>query len=155
MDFFAAIQTMQTLNAEDAFRPRLSADQWRAVAPYFTRHEIRASDLLIKQGDADRTLYLLGQGSLQVFADGGAASGLRLSILRSGAVVGESGLFGDALRLANAEALTPCIVFALRGPRVDELSARLPVLAIELYRAAGGLMLTRLRAQITRQVPFC
>ena len=155
MDFQEAVRTMQTLNAEDAFRAKLAADQWRAVAPYFTRHEIRASDLLIKQGDTDRTMYVLGQGSLQVFVDGGASTGMRLSILRNGAVVGESGLFGDAPRLANAEAMTPCIVFALRGPRLEELSQRLPALALELYRAAGGLMLIRVRAQITRQIPFC
>jgi CRP/FNR family transcriptional regulator, cyclic AMP receptor protein len=155
MDFFAAIQTVQTLNAEDAFHAKLSPDQWRAVAPFFTRHEIRSGDLMIKQGDTDRTLYILGQGSLQVFVDGGAASGMRAAILRSGSVLGESALFGDAPRTANAEAMTPCIVFALRAPRLEELSQRLPALAIELFRAAGGLMLTRVRAQMSRQIPFC
>ena len=71
MDINALVQALQTLNAEDAFRARLSVDQWRLIAPYLTRHEIRAGDLLIKQGDADRTMYFLEQGSLQIFVTGG------------------------------------------------------------------------------------
>jgi CRP-like cAMP-binding protein len=132
MEFQNLVQAMQTLNAEDAFRPRLSLDQWRAIAPYLTRHDIRAGDLLIKQGDTDRTMYFLGAGS----------------------VVGEPGLFNDGPRMANVEAMTPCAVWALRGPRLEELSQRSPALALELLRAAGGVMAMRMRANLTRQVPF-
>ena len=59
MDINALVQALQTLNAEDAFRPRLTLEQWRLIAPYLTRHEIRAGDLLIKQGDVDRTMLSL------------------------------------------------------------------------------------------------
>ena len=64
MEINDLVHAIQTLNAEDAFRPRLTPDQWRVIAPYLTRHDIRAGDLLIKQGDTDRTMYFLGQGSL-------------------------------------------------------------------------------------------
>ena len=60
------IQAIQTLNTEDAFRPRLDPQQWRTFGQYLTRHELRSGDLLVKQGDHDRTVYFLGQGSLQV-----------------------------------------------------------------------------------------
>ena len=154
MEFQQLVQAIQSLNAEDAFRPRLSLDQWRTIAPYLTRHDIRAGDLLIKQGDTDRTMYLLGQGSLQVFVTGGAPGSNRIAILRAGSVVGEPGLFNDGPRMANVEAMTPCAVWALRGPRLEELSQRLPALALELLRAAGGVMAMRMRANLTRQVPF-
>jgi CRP-like cAMP-binding protein len=154
MDFEALVQAIQTLNAEDAFRARLSADQWRSVAPYFTRHEIRAGDLLIKQGELDRAMYLLGQGSMQVFVTGGPPGSNRIAILRAGAIVGEPGLFSDGPRLANVEAVTPCTVWALRGPRLEELAQRLPALALELVRAAAGVMATRMRANLAKQTPF-
>ena len=154
MDINALVQALQTLNAEDAFRPRLSVDQWRLIAPYLTRHEIRAGDLLIKQGDADRTMYLLEQGSLQIFVTGGPPGSNRIAILRAGSVVGEPGLFGDSPRMANVEAMTPCVVFALRGPRLEELAQRLPALALELLRAAGGVMAVRMRATLAKQTPF-
>jgi CRP-like cAMP-binding protein len=154
MDFNDLVQAIQTLNAEDAFRARLNADQWRAIAPYLTRHDIRAGDLLIKQGDTDRTMYLLGQGSLQVFVTGGPPGSNRIAILRAGSVVGEPGLFSDGPRMANVEAMTPCAVWALRGPRLEELAQRSPALALELLRAAGGVMATRMRANLQRQIPF-
>ena len=122
MEIDELVQAIQTLNAEDAFRARLSLEQWRSVAAYLTRHEIRAGDLLIKQGDADRTMYFLAQGSLQVFITGGPPGSNRIAILRTGSVVGEPGLFGDSPRMANVEAMTACVVFALRGPRLEELA---------------------------------
>lgn len=154
MDINALVQALQTLNAEDAFRPRLSLDQWRLIAPYLTRHEIRAGDLLIKQGDADRTMYFLEQGSLQIFVTGGPPGSNRIAILRAGSVVGEPGLFGDSPRMANVEAMTPCTVWALRGPRLEELAQRQPALVLELLRTAGGVMAMRMRANLAKQTPF-
>src|SRR5258706_5807515 len=154
MDFNDLVQAIQTLNAEDAFRVRLNVDQWRAIAPYLTRHDIRAGDLLIKQGDTDRTMYLLGQGSLQVFVTGGPPGSNRIAILRAGSVVGEPGMFSDGARMANVEAMTPCSVWALRGPRLEELAQRSPAPALQLLRAAGSVMSMRMRANLQRQIPF-
>lgn len=153
MEVNQLVQAVQSLNAEDAFRPRLNHDQWRTFSQYLTRHEIRAGDLLIKQGDIDRTLYLLEQGSLQVFATGGAPGANRIGILRAGSVIGEPGLFSDGARMANVEAMTPCVVWALRGPRFEELAQRVPAIAIEVLRAAGGVMAARMRANMARQIP--
>lgn len=154
MEINELVHAMQTLNAEDAFRPRLALDQWRIIAPYLTQHNIRAGDLLIKQGDTDRTMYFLGQGSLQVFVTGGPPGSNRIAILRAGSVVGEPGMFSDGARMANVEAMTPCAVWALRGPRMEELIQRSPALALELLRAAGGVMAMRMRNNMVRQIPF-
>ena len=154
MEISELVQAIQSLNAEDAFRPRLNLEQWRAIAPYLSRHEIRSGDLLIKQADVDRAMYFLAQGSLQIFVSGGPPGTNRIAILRSGSVVGEPGLFGDNPRMANVEAMTPCVVFALRGPRLEELAQRLPALALELLRAAGSVMATRMRANLAKQTPF-
>ena len=154
MDIAPLVQAMQTLNADDAFRPRLTLDQWRVIAPFLTRHEIRSGDLLIKQGDADRSMYMLAQGSLQVFVSGGPPGSSRIAILRAGSVVGEPGLFNDGPRMANVEALTACEGGALRGPRLEELAQRNPALALELLRAAGNVMAVRMRANLAKQTPF-
>ena len=154
MDINELVQATQTLNAEDAFRARLSLEQWRTIAPYLTRHELRAGDLLIKQGDDDRTLYFLAQGNLQVFVTGGVPGSNRIAILRTGSVVGEPGIFGDSPRMADVEAMTPCVVYALRGPRLEELAQRSPALALELLRSAGAVMAARMRANLAKQTPF-
>ena len=148
MEIDELVKAVQTLNADDAFRARLTLDNWRTIAPYLARYEIRAGDLLIKQGDADRSMYFLAQGSMQIFVTGGPPGSSKVAILRAGAVVGEPGLFGDTPRMANVEAMTPCVVWALRGPRMEELAQRSPALALELLRAAGAVMATRMRATL-------
>jgi CRP/FNR family cyclic AMP-dependent transcriptional regulator len=153
MDATELVQAIQTLNAEDAFRPRLDAQQWRVFAQYLTRHELRSGDLLVKQGDHDRTVYFLGQGSLQVFVSGGVPGAARIGILRAGAILGEPGLFADGPRMANVESMTPCVVWALRLPRFEELAARVPQVAVEVVRAAGAVMAQRMRANMLRQTP--
>lgn len=154
MNIQELVQSVQSLNADDAFPLRLSPDQWTVLGRYLTPHELRAGDLLIKQGDADRTVYLLERGSLQVFTTGGAPGASRIAILRAGSIIGEPGLFIDATRTANVEAMTPCVVWALRGPRFDELSARSPLIALEVLRAAGAVMAMRMRANLLRHTPI-
>jgi CRP-like cAMP-binding protein len=143
----ALFDAISSLNAADAFKPRWSAEQWRSFEPYLTRHEVRAGDLLVKQGERDRTMYLLESGTLQVYMQP-PKTGVKLAILRAGAVVGEAGLFSDQPRMANVEAMGSCVVWALRGPRYEELSIRNPALALELVRAAAALMGVRMRANI-------
>ena len=138
---------IHSLNAPDAFKPRWGHDQWRTFEAFLTRHEVRGGDLLVKQGEHDRTMYLVESGTLQVFVQPPKA-GTRLSILRPGAVVGEAGLFSDQPRMANVEAMGACVVWALRGPRYEELAARNPTLTLELVRAAAALMGVRMRANI-------
>lgn len=148
MDIHLLHDAVHSLNAADAFKPRLSIEQWRMFQPFLTRHEVRAGDLLVRQGEHDRTMYFLESGTLQVFVNNPRPGTSRLSILRAGSVVGEAGLFSDQPRMANVEAMTTSIVWALRGPRFEELAARNPSLTLELVRAAAAVMGVRMRANI-------
>lgn len=159
MEIDELVRAIQSLNADDAFRARLSLDQWRTIAPYLARYEIRARDLLIEQGDQDRSMYLLQSGTMQIFVKPAAGeppgtSGGKVAILRAGGVCGEPGLFGDTPRTANVEAITPSVVWALRGPRMEELAQRSPALALEILRAAGAVMAVRMRAAMAKQAPM-
>jgi CRP/FNR family cyclic AMP-dependent transcriptional regulator len=146
----ALAEAVQTLNAGDALQLELPPGQWQVLQQYLVRHEIRAGDLLIRQGDHDRTMYLLETGNLQVFVNQGTPGTQRLAILRPGSVAGEVGLFGDLPRMANVEAMTNCVVWALRMPRFEELAARVPLLALQLVRACAGTLAARVRANIER-----
>ena len=148
MDLHDLQGAIQSLNTPDAFKPRLTVEQWRAFQTYLTRHEIRSGDLLVKQDEHDRTMYLLERGTLQVFVSNAKPGVSRLSILRAGSVVGEAGLFSDQPRMANVEAMSVSVVWALRGARLEELIARNAPLALEVIRAAAAVMGVRMRANI-------
>ena len=68
------------------------------------------------------------------------------------ALVGETGLFSDQPHSANVEAMTATMVWAMHLPRFEEMAARAPAIAIEFLRAAGAVMVARLRATMTHQV---
>ena len=104
MDIQQLFDAVHSLNADDAFKPRLTLEQWRSMQPFLTGHAVRAGELLVKQGDHDRTMYLLESGTLQVFVNEAKPGASRLSILRAGSVVGEAGLFSNQPRMANVEA---------------------------------------------------
>ncbi|HMW24029.1 MAG TPA: cyclic nucleotide-binding domain-containing protein [Burkholderiaceae bacterium] len=142
------VQVVQSLNTDDAFHARLDLAQWRTLSAYLTGYEARAGDLLFEKGDADRTTYFLGRGTLQVYVPGAPPSQSRIALLRPGSVVGETGLFSDQPHSASVEAMTAVTVWALHLPRFEELVQRAPAIAIELLRAAGGVMAARMRANM-------
>jgi CRP-like cAMP-binding protein len=153
-DITTLVQAVQTLNAIDAFKAGLGAPHWQTLVPYLARHVLRAGDLLIRQGDLDRSAYFLEQGNLQVFVSGGPPGSQRIAILRPGSLVGEAGLFAEVPRSANVEAMTPCAVWALSVSRLDELCTQLPALALPLLRAAGAVLATRAQAHCERGAPL-
>ncbi len=154
MSITALVQAIQTLNADDAFRPRFDMDQWRIIGGYCVRQELRSGQLLIRQGQIERSMYLLEQGTLQVYLDNASPGRQRLALLRSGAVVGEPALFANMPRMANVEAMTPGVVWELGGLRLDELSLSKPALALQFLRAAGAVMAVRMRANLERGQPM-
>jgi CRP-like cAMP-binding protein len=154
MDITTLVQAVQTLNAADAFKAGLGASHWQTLAPYLARHGLRAGDLLIRQGDSDRSAYLLEQGNLQVFITGAPPGRQRIAILRPGSLVGEAALFAEVPRSANVEAMTPCTVWALSVARLEELSARAPALALQITRAAGAVLAMRMRDNLERGAPL-
>ncbi len=152
MDLEDLILVIRSLKTDDAFRARLDPFQWRTLGSYLAAYEMRAGDMLIRQGDADRTAYFIAAGSLQVYRSGPSAGQARIALLRPGALVGETGLFSDQPHSANIEAMTPTQVWAMHLPRFEELSARAPGIAIEFLRAAGAVMVARLRANMVQQI---
>lgn len=153
MDITALVRAIENQKAEDAFPLRLSQPQWQRLGQSLERRELATGDLLIRRGDRERVAYLLQEGNLQVFVSGGPPGTHRISRLRAGAIVGEPGLFIDAPRMASVEAMTPCVLWALTGDRMEALSHDEPKLAHAVLFAAGCVMAVRMRANLERGIP--
>jgi CRP-like cAMP-binding protein len=147
------LQAVQTLNADDAFRPRLDAGQWRQLGAFMQQFKLRAGDTLIRFRDMDRVMYLLESGTLQVYMPDTGPTRKPVAILRPGAVVGEPVLFAETPRMAQVEAMSPSVLWGLTRNRFDEFAQRQPEMAIEFLRAAGAVMAERMRANLERGMP--
>ena len=147
------VQAIGTLNAYDAFRPRFSPDNWRVLGSYLIRRDLKSGDVLIYQGDSDRGMYFLESGTLQVYVRGTATQNAKIALLRAGAIVGEPSLFGDTTRMAQVDAISPSVLWALSRPRLEEMLASQPELAYEILRASGAVMAERMRGTLERGTP--
>ena len=147
------LQAVQTLNADDALRPRMDLAQWRMLASYLHRITLRSGESLIRHREMDRVMYLLESGTLQVYVPADPAARRPVAILRAGAVVGEPAMFGETPRMAQVEAMTPCVVWSLTRARLDEFAVQQPEVALEFLRACGAVMAARMLANLERGLP--
>ena len=77
-----------------------------------------ASELMLRQGEAGDSAWLVTQGEVDIFIDGPQGP-VRLGQASPGALIGEIGVFADVARTASVRARTP--VEALRISRADML----------------------------------
>ena len=153
MNVMQLVQAIHTLNAYDAFRPRFSPENWRVVGSYLIRREMKSGEVLIFQGDSDRAMHFVESGTLQVYVRGTATQSAKIALLRAGAIVGEPALFGDTVRMAQVDAISPSVVWTLSRPRLEEMLASQPELAYEILRASGAVMAERMRGTLERGTP--
>ena len=142
MSFETLVRATETLDGEQAFRPRLGPAHWRTLAGYMAPRDVAAGELLLTQGEPERALFLLEQGTLQVYT---VPARQRVELRQPGSAVGEASLFADGPAAATVEAMTPCIVWTLPAARVAQLAQRSPEVAFEVLRAAGALLVRHLR----------
>ena len=142
MDYENLVRATETLDGDQAFRVHLGSSHWRTLAGYMAPRDVAAGELLLAQGEPERALFLLEQGTLQVRT---VPARHRVELLQAGSAVGEASLFADAPAAATVEALTPCIVWTLPAARVAQLAQRSPDIAVEVLRAAGALLVRRSR----------
>lgn len=127
----------------DVFRPMLNASQWEVFGTYLQPLAIQTGHVLIRQGDSDRTVYLVEAGTLTVhFED--EVKRIRLASVDAGSAVGEGAFFSRQPRNATVQAATPCKLWTLTPLRFGELSNRQPQIALEVAMALGALVSRRL-----------
>lgn len=143
-DIQGLIQAFVLNHGEDALSSKVTAAQWEALANYMQPFTLAQSQVLIKQGAHDRTLYFVESGSLSVhFED--EKERIRLALVGAGSVLGEGGFFSHLPRNATVQAATECKMWGITPNRFAELSQRLPVAALALTMALGAIVCKRMQ----------
>jgi len=131
----------------DDLRPRKWGEvEWRKLLAATAARPFRASEVVIQRGVADRTLYFVAAGSLEVgvtYVDG--VSMTPLARIVAGSVIGEQSFFDGHARSASVWAVTDGELLALTYERFQSLAQGEPVLVLELLFALGRILSLRLR----------
>ena len=139
-DVQGLVQAMAHNQTNDPLSCTLTTAQWDMLASYMQPFALAQGQVLIEQGAADRTLYLLESGSLSVHYEDDKGR-VRLAIVGPGSAVGEGAFFTRMPRNATVQAAGPSKIWSLTPIRYAELANRHPTVALELSMALGSLVI--------------
>lgn len=126
-------------------------DEIGYLESHFPRREIPAGTVLVRQGDAGRSMFIIETGRvsicLHVEADKGAAARvLRLRAYPAGTIVGEMGFYTGAPRSADIIADTDTVAIELTTAHLGELERDAPAIAHQLHHFIARSLSQRLAA---------
>lgn len=137
-------QAVAQNDTPDGLNLVLSPAQWDTLASYMQPMSARQGQIVIPQGEEDRTVFLVESGTLSVHTED-EKSRIRLAMVGAGSVVGEGGFFSHMPRSATVQAAGPCVLWRLNPLRFGELSNRQPAIALQVALSLAAVMAKRLR----------
>ncbi len=90
------------------------------------------NQVIVREGDQDQSIYLIGQGSANVFLKGPNDQDVLLSSMGKGDLIGEMALFEHKKRSATVIATEPCILLEFNGQEFIKLLQVHPEICFKL-----------------------
>lgn len=126
--------------------PHWGDAQWGKLLQHTTVRPFRASEFVIQRGAADRTLYLVAAGSLEVGVtqvDGVTMTSL--ARISAGSILGEQSFFDGQPRSANVWAVADGTLLLLPFTAFTQFGEDDPALARDFLFAMARVLSIRLR----------
>ena len=110
------------------------------------KRHYEAGDILFKEGDVGRALFILEWGQIEISRRNAAGAPQRIAVLDSGDYFGEISLMDDQPRTASATAITPCRVYLLYRTELDALLQEAPHAGAAIMAHLAEVLASRLRS---------
>jgi hypothetical protein len=133
------------------FCQHLTVDERGKVLSYVHEHKALAGKTIVRQGDPGSDLYLIVQGSLDVWVDG-----TKVNTMGPGGHFGEIALVSGQMRSATVVAREPVRLFRLGRDDFFDLSRRDQSVAVKMLWALAQSLATRvtdLSKQLAQKPP--
>ncbi|MBI3243061.1 MAG: Crp/Fnr family transcriptional regulator [Chloroflexi bacterium] len=105
-----------------------------ALTSDFRRRELARGDVIFRQGDESRNLYVVFKGKIRIFKISPAGHETSLAIFSSGDIIGEFACLDGEPRSATAIALGRSVVWEMGGDTFLDHLRRQPDLALRMAR---------------------
>lgn len=120
----------------------LSLRQARVFALMSKLESFKPGEMVIRQGDFSRDMYVIVDGNLEVWIERGEDRKV-LATLSRGAVMGEAGYFGQR-RTASVSSVTPVRLLRFDSNDLERLRRRFPWIAATVFRNLNRVQAERL-----------
>ena len=134
--------------------PRWDRPAWQTLLSYAEPLVIPSGQVVISKGAAERALYLVTAGMLEVTSVLGSHSLGVITTVVPGSVVGELSFFDGRPRSAKVWAITDSELYRLRFDQYERFADAYPVQACELLFAIGRVIALRLRRTTSRMASY-
>lgn len=125
-----------------------SSDELDQMKTLLTKNRFLKGEMVIREGNTDRDLYILTRGSVSVKIILPLSQGeKRLFTFSAGVVIGEMALLDGKPRSANVQADEDSEVLCLSRANFDKLLAQNPQVAAKLLKNIAMVLSHRLRAR--------
>jgi tetratricopeptide (TPR) repeat protein len=104
----------------------MSEDELEAVISRMTLEHFGEGDIVITEGEAGASMYVIVSGEVKVFTRGQRGESLHLATLGEGDFFGEVSILTGRPRTATITASAPTELLRLDKGALDELAARMP-----------------------------
>jgi CRP/FNR family cyclic AMP-dependent transcriptional regulator len=133
-------------NRDMEFLSGQTTADWERLLAHTQTRRFGAGDVLIREGDPDRSLLIVTEGRIEVLMQDRTGRGLhQWTTYEHGTVVGEQTFLDGRPRSATIRALTDGALVRLSRESFDVLSAREPQLARAILLDLGRILSLRLR----------
>lgn len=122
----------------------LSASDWNLVASKSQKLSFEKEQILIREGSAAKTIYLIRSGKVRVERNNGGGRAL-LVTLGPGAIFGEMAFIEDALASASVVADGKVDVDAIEVAELKQMFEAFPHFGARFYRSVAVTLSQRLR----------
>jgi CRP-like cAMP-binding protein len=131
-------------DSELVFLPELSPAEWDRLIEVMERRRFAAGAVVVARGEADRSLYLVASGSVEVLVPHGRRE-RPVRVQGPGTVLGEVAFLDGKPRSATVRAIAGCEVLRLSIEAFEVLAGRHPDLGRKLLFDVGRIVALRLR----------
>ncbi len=133
-------------SSELVFLPHWNDDKWGKLLRYAEIRRFRAGDTVIRQGEVERTFYIIVEGHLNVLIPRGKSGQLRVTQVREGgSVVGEQAFLDGKPRSATIQATTDGEALSMSLENFEIFAAHEPDLAREVLLELARTLSVKLR----------
>lgn len=138
-------ESYEKLTLRDQLRPdfveRINFD---TLLTYFERMEVDEGEVLIREGDASDSMYLIERGQVTAKLEMATDKDHRLRTMCAGAVVGELGMILDEPRVATVVADRKSVIYRLSKDSLGRMEKESPALAVAFLEFITHLVAERL-----------
>jgi len=131
----------------------ISRHQFGRLFQCLAMRNYETGDILFRQGDVGRALFILESGEVEILQNGGGEKKC-LATLKSGDYFGEMSLISEEPRMATAKAKSSVRVFLLYKTDIDKLILDAPRIGAAIMTHLAGLLAVRLKPQASLTAPI-